>query len=111
MNDRLETIMTCIGDTKDDSPWIKVHELCEMTGLTRREIRELSHERGYAESNKGLAKLERLTPQEALSALRRTRNKALSGLKKLKHQEIILRRAGTLPIEEIEAAIKIQENT
>jgi len=102
--DRLDSILTT-GDV-----WCHVADLCALTGLTRREIRERSHERGYAESNHGLAKLERLSPPEALAALRRTRNKALSGLKKLKHQEIILRRAGTLPMVEIEQAIKIQEN-
>jgi len=83
------------------NPWVNVSELVVRTGYSRREIRDLASERGYASGNDGLALLDRLSPQEQMAAFRRIKNQALSMLKRAKRMRVRMRAAGTytLPLE------------
>jgi hypothetical protein len=82
-------------------PWVKVEDLCFLTGLTRREIRELASERGYAAGNYGIAKMEMLEPDEQLAALRRIEGQAKAMLVRRKKMRNHMRIAGTYPLKGI----------
>jgi len=83
------------------APWVLVSELVIRTGYSRREIRELASERGYASGNDGLAILERLSPQEQNAAFKRIKNQALTMLKRAKKMRSLMRLAGTYKLKEI----------
>ena len=83
------------------APWVLVSELVIRTGYSRREIRELASERGYASGNDGLAILERLSPQEQNAAFKRIKNQALTMLKRAKKMRTLMKLAGTYKLKEI----------
>lgn len=60
--------------------WIKVADLTKACNLTRREIRQLASERGYACGNEGIAKLDRLSHEEQEHAYNRIKSQAMSML-------------------------------
>lgn len=82
--------------------WRRVDVLEAITGLSRREIRELASERGYAAGNRGIAKMERLTPEEQIAALRRIEGQAKAMLARRKKMRNIMRLAGTYPLKGIQ---------
>ena len=73
-----------------EGPWVSVYELAVRTHLTRREIRQIASERGYAGSNNGIAKLDRLTPSEQEHAFNRIRSQAMSMLRRCKLMKQII---------------------
>ena len=81
------------------NPWVKVGELVVRTGYSRREIRDLASERGYASGNDGLAILERLSPQEQMAAFHRITNQAISMLKRAKRMRTLMKLAGTYKLK------------
>lgn len=80
------------------NPWVLVSELIVKTGYSRREIRELASERGYASGNDGLALIDRLSPAEQMAAFRRIKNQAFTMLRRAKRMRQKMRAAGTYPL-------------
>jgi hypothetical protein len=106
MNEQLPLLMADGQDRLDfilstGRVWYHGEDLCGLTNLTPRELRELASERGYAAGNKGYAKIERLTPDEQLAALRRIEGQAKAMLVRRKKMRNHMRIAGTYPLKGI----------
>jgi len=106
MNEQLPLLMADGQDRLDfilstGRVWYHVEDLCNLTGLTRREIREMASERGYAAGNLGIAKVERLAPEDQLAALRRIEGQAKAMLVRRKKMRNHMRIAGTYPLKGI----------